>query len=671
MMNAMGMLAPVAPQPGLLGNQPLPTLVNPATNDAPLEFNKAKAGLALQGESDDRRARRSGQPPLTIAPTAAQQQSPVWAPGGMMGMSYPPTIMGMMPMTDPAGMMGMGQSLPQPLPQAGEGDECGPQWGMPQYPVMGGMIPPASEGGVLPGGVVKEIIHCKSCTLFPPNPNVPPPTTREIPPGCRTVFVGGLPENVTEEIIREVFERCGEITTIRVSKKNFCHIRFEREQYVDRAIYLSGYRIRIGNHTDPPNTGRLHVDYAQARDDLYEWECRQRQLQREARHRERLEQERMRPPSPPPVVHYTEHESQVIADKLKGEESFAKAVQVVVTWLERGDCCKRNSNQFYSMIQSSNSHVRRLLTEKMQYEDELNRAKELTKQRMQGLLMQFGQIERVFAAASHQKVWDHFTKAQRKNISMWKKQAGEIRSMQLEEAVNERADEEMDVSDSEDDDDDQDDIVVLSSTMSSRKKPRLDEVACLKEENDNLKCQLEAYKNEVDLIRADLKCDNEQRDAQYKLLQQTLQNTQQQLLDATRKLTDKEKIIKDLEMKSPLNFELKSSGDSVKGDSSIGQLSPEVDSETASSSGHDPKLPSISSSDAKLIGLISMFLHVHPFGAGIDYIWSYLQKVEPNLRTSEVEALMNRFPSVFKQELSGIGANMERKWIFAGFCRSD
>jgi hypothetical protein len=70
-------------------------------------------------------------------------------------------------------------------------------------------------------------------------------------------------------------------------------------------------------------------------------------------------------------------------------------------------------------------------------------------------------------------------------------------------------------------------------------------------------------------------------------------------------------------------------------------------------------------------GLISTFLHVHPFGAGIDYIWSYLQKVEPNLRPPEVEALMNRFPSVFRQELSGIGANMERKWIFAGFSRPE
>ena len=28
---------------------------------------------------------------------------------------------------------------------------------------------------------------------------------------------------------------------------------------------------------------------------------------------------------------------------------------------------------------------------------------------------------------------------------------------------------------------------------------------------------------------------------------------------------------------------------------------------------------------------------------------------------------MSRFPTVFRQELSGIGANMERRWQFAGF----
>lgn len=52
--------------------------------------------------------------------------------------------------------------------------------------ISGGLAAPsAAQQGT------KEIIHCKSCTLFPPNPNAPPPTTRERPPGCRTIFVGG------------------------------------------------------------------------------------------------------------------------------------------------------------------------------------------------------------------------------------------------------------------------------------------------------------------------------------------------------------------------------------------------------------------------------------------------------------------------------------------------
>jgi hypothetical protein len=100
------------------------------------------------------------------------------------------------------------------------------------------------------------------------------------------VFVGGLPENCTEQILHEIFERCGEITSLRLSVKNFCHIRFVYEASVDSAIYLSGYRLRIGPQSqEATNCGRLHVDYAQARDDQYEFECRQRQLQREQRNK--------------------------------------------------------------------------------------------------------------------------------------------------------------------------------------------------------------------------------------------------------------------------------------------------------------------------------------------------------------------------------------------------
>lgn len=71
--------------------------------------------------------------------------------------------------------------------------------------------------------------------------------------------------------------------------------------------------------------------------------------------------------------------------------------------------------------------------------------------------------------------------------------------------------------------------------------------------------------------------------------------------------------------------------------------------------------------DAKLIGILSTFLNVHPFGAGLDYIWSYLSKFESNLRPLDIEMFMSRFPVVFKQEVVGIGANIERRWIFNAF----
>lgn len=256
-----------------------------------------------------------------------------------------------------------------------------------QFPILNLPAATATSENVKNGegnSVVKEIIHCASCTLIPPNPTQPLPTVRERPFGCKTCFIGGLPENITPEIIHEIFERCGEITTLRLSKKNFCHIRFTFEASVDSAIYLSGYRVKIGNNNDPGNTGKLHVDYAQARDDQYEYECRQRQLQREQRHKEK---DRTRSASPH-VVHYTDHEATSVSEKIKNDETFLKAVQTLIVWLERGDCTKKNANIFYSMIQSTNSHIRRLLNEKCQYEDELREAKEKYQKQMMKMIEQ-------------------------------------------------------------------------------------------------------------------------------------------------------------------------------------------------------------------------------------------------------------------------------------------
>lgn len=77
-----------------------------------------------------------------------------------------------------------------------------------------------------------------------------------------------------------------------------------------------------------------------------------------------------------------------LASSPAADDSFSKAAQILITWLERGDCNKRNAGTFYSMIQSTNSHVRRLMTEKGQYEEELAKFREQTRARMQGVVMQ-------------------------------------------------------------------------------------------------------------------------------------------------------------------------------------------------------------------------------------------------------------------------------------------
>ena len=80
--------------------------------------------------------------------------------------------------------------------------------------------------------------------------DAPPPTTRERPLGCRTIFVGGLPEVVTEEALEEVFVNYGAITSVRKSKKkNFAHVRFEEEAAVERSLFLSGI-IKILRNSD-------------------------------------------------------------------------------------------------------------------------------------------------------------------------------------------------------------------------------------------------------------------------------------------------------------------------------------------------------------------------------------------------------------------------------------
>jgi len=46
---------------------------------------------------------------------------------------------------------------------------------------------------------------------------------------------------------------------------------------------------------------------------------------------------------------------------------------------------------------------------------------------------------------------------------------------------------------------------------------------------------------------------------------------------------------------------------------------------------------------------------MHPFGAGTDYIWSYLLRVDPSITYKEVEELMGKYPTCFTMEVEGVG----------------
>ncbi|XP_042348768.1 ecto-NOX disulfide-thiol exchanger 2 isoform X3 [Plectropomus leopardus] len=606
-----------------------------------------------------------------------------------------------MPMSDPNAWATAMNNLGMP-PIGITGQQLMPDFD-PSLGMMAGITPlnPMMPGlGMVPAPlsqdvpVIKEIIHCKSCTLFPPNPNLPPPATRDRPPGCKTVFVGGLPENSNEQLIMEVFGQCGDITAIRKSKKNFCHIRFAEEFTVDKALFLSGYRIRLGSSTDKKDTGRLHVDFAQARDDLYEWECRQRMLAREERHRRKMEEDRLRPPSPPPIVHYSEHECSQLGDKIKDDGKFPEAVRVLLTWLERGEVNRRNANNFYSMIQSSNGHIRRLTSEKSQHEKEMEEAKDKFKTALSGILGQFEQIVSVFQAASKQKAWDHFSKAQRKNLDMWRKQAEEIRNMHNEQLMGIRREEEMEMSD-----DDMED----SPDSKDSEDSGVSQAEALKEENDSLRCQLDAYRNEVELLKQEQgknqpisSEEDNTHSQQLSFLQQALQGMQKQLLKMREELKQREaELEKSLEDKQQLKNQVQtlkeglqnlqnthtnvmqlemSTQDDRGSEESANQTSEATVSTVVSCSQEkegptekNPPSPVHSEREALLVGIISTFLHVHPFGASIEYICSYLQRLDTKINTSEVEALLSRLPCTFRQELTGVGASLEKRWNFCGF----
>uniref|UniRef100_A0A673FVZ2 Ecto-NOX disulfide-thiol exchanger 2-like n=1 Tax=Sinocyclocheilus rhinocerous TaxID=307959 RepID=A0A673FVZ2_9TELE len=241
----------------------------------------------------------------------------------------------------------------------------------------------------------------------------------------------------------------------------------------------------------------------------------------------------------------------------------------------------------------------------------------------------------------HFRSWDY---------RLYSSHSQEIRNIHNEELMGIRREEEMEMSD-----DDMED-------QTERSRP-LAQVEALKEENDSLRCQLDAYRNEVELLKQEQGKAQPQRseeDAtrqqQLSFLQQALQGMQKQLLKLREDLKQREtELEKNSEEKQQLESQIQSLKDRI-------QAFPTSHALPVSYRRLSFFIFGFSST-----GIISTFLHVHPFGASIEYICSYLQRLDTKISTTEVETLLGRLPCTFKQELTGVGASLEKRWKFCGF----
>uniref|UniRef100_A0A3B3ZIG4 Ecto-NOX disulfide-thiol exchanger 1/2 domain-containing protein n=1 Tax=Periophthalmus magnuspinnatus TaxID=409849 RepID=A0A3B3ZIG4_9GOBI len=185
--------------------------------------------------------------------------------------------------------------------------------------------------------------------------------------------------------------------------------------------------------------------------------------------------------------------------------------------------------------------------------------------------------------------------------------------------------------------------------------------ASLCEENDSLRWQLDAYRNEVDLLRRESRARGPEED-------QALNQGLNQGLGLNQNHVPNQ----------GMNQGLNQGSNSAE--AQIHQLQKNMNQLQQVVSGCVPCVcPSrerrgegrrggiVSEREALLLGVMSTFLHVHPFGANLEYLWSYIQRLDSKVKIKDLERLMLRLPSMFRQELSGVGANLEKRWKFCGF----
>ncbi|CAH1180490.1 unnamed protein product [Phaedon cochleariae] len=533
-------------------------------------------------------------------------------------------------------------------------------------------------------------IDCTSCVVHPPSKGSSLPLVQKKPLGCRTIFVGGIPKNMTRIIIRDIFQRFGNITDIRMNSK-FCHVRFEKGYSVDAAVGFSGCRVTIGHSRHIDDTGLIFVDYSKAKDDLREWEMAQQKKVSEAAPVRRKDKS----PSPalPPVIYCNDLELTNANRNIKQNDTFLDVIPIVKTWFDKGECNRGNIDRIYSILQNANGHVRRLNEEKIKLIKDLLTARDECKGKVRTISSQLGHIEGLFVTASQQKVWDHFSKAQRKNLDDWKKELKKHKKAgPHNQTVLIKENDDMDVSD-----DDQEPMDKEHNTMVDLAR----ENVRLKHQLDAAKKRIEAYKMEqikeeklkeelIEKMETSMKLFKEESlkdEAKIKELKIALQAAKKATEEFSKKENikisklekenneQKQQLALEREKFNNINKELSDvKMQSAKEKETILQdnkkLVAELENQVSvyKKMGNDllikkkamrfQQIKTIEemfcTRESKLIGIISAYLVVHPVGVSFTDIVQYVQTLDANVSETELQSLLKKSHFIFRLE-SGIG----------------
>lgn len=185
------------------------------------------------------------------------------------------------------------------------------------------------------------------------------------------------------------------------------------------------------------------------------------------------------------------------------------------------------------------------------------------------------------------------------------------------------------------------------------------------------------------------------KDQQMKVLQETIRNLQTQLLD--NKTRERENLMKihnlELKLKRANAKELmqkpKTTDDSVTSLSDQGSDSSDSDKDvvcvddvkskpdklheldlTEVENGNENITQDIDANEAHLIGLMSAFLVVYPFGANLEIISNYIQQAAIRLSDDAIETILRKHKNIFREIVTDKSSNLtnvEYKWKFTGF----